>query len=1214
MTKAHQLPALLLGLQACAPSLPDPEVGSVSPNWAYNGEEEQIRIFGEHFYPHVEVDVREEGARYDRQFQVELELGQDRYPLSGVEMVSYGELLAWVPVGIPPDVYTLAVTSPLGAEARLPGSFSVTDTRAESLRVSTEDNTYLVEEPFALSLALLDQGGDVMLQAFDVVLSITALPSGADDAPKLGYEELLVDTSNFDNATVQVTDEGYHIALTLRAGETSANSLTLTGRVPRTLAMALEPADSQEDIQGGWSDVTIDPLSLDHVQVLLPEPDFVTTAGEPFELELRLTDELGNLIEDARATVVLQETCGTASVALDVVGADTVSFAALGATNEDCPENTILASGTVSGGSEGFQVEPDDAVGYDVSVFPRTVTAGELALVTVRAIDAYGNQVVTYGEDWLEQHGSPLAISLEDEQDGLDPSVDYGGQICPGFEEGYQICQAWLDRAGAGNHITATGEDGLEGKSNGFEVEAAALSSFELGHGLSPFAAGVAFTLQVRPVDHLGNSVGVDPISFPYQFVGSPQEIDCVNPTPTSTAGEWAFDCTVTVVTAAETVTVSAPSYDPSVSRTLEESFEIENGPLGLAVFSDPDGGDLVAGEDFTISLQVFDAYGNPYIVQSTNTVGLTDCSGSLSITTMTFDSDGSGQALAAITSSADSCAITAWDGALELGDSASFTVRAGEAATLLLTLAQPWAFLDEPLPVEIEAVDAWGNRVTDFEEQILLSSQGGNAEPRYVSGFDEGLAEAELSFDIRQLGDGVEALSTGGIHGEAGPLDVLEDDGSIVADLLVDGTDEPVMCLASGLASATLDASGSTGGIVGYHFDDGAGGFTSTASPSTTASWTEQRAYRVRSVAYDADARGSEVELIAYVAEADGEPAGPVYLSPDYSERVVGSSVDGVATISVEAFDCAGDVAANGTLWLRTDLGEIVHSSVTPTGEGLTLLLDGGGTASFLWSVASTLEGGAATVLAGRAGAAALGSTSIEALGDNAGPVLLGLDPVGASAEISDTFTARFDEPMLAASLSGAVVFEDSAGPLEVAQLELDSTGHQLTAVLDTPVDLAADVYGLTLSSQLRDAAGNRLDGAWDGGSSSLLLLLGAVVDSAPDMVSCVPDTTTFRPDGADVVATVEADSVQIVASADGSASQWLVEVFDADAEERLVRWIPSSGTSVVIDWDGRDQDGLILPNGEYQLLISGADAYLNPGTPCALDLVIDNIVAEVP
>ncbi len=1208
-----QVLSIVLLVPACAPGLPDPVVSAVVPDWAYNGEDTDILIEGENFYPVVELDVREEGAHLDRQFEVELRGEEDSFSLEGVELIDYEQLAAEVPAGLPTGRYTVAVISPTEAVAHFPKNFTVTDTMAHHLAISTTEVYYTVNDPFEVELQLQDPYSVVLERTFPVVLTITSEEGPAD------FE---VDESGLASAQVEAITDGYQIFGTLLDNSSRPDVVTITGHAEETLSFTLEASGAESEVIAAETRIGIIPGALSEIEVHLPGEPFSVEAGDPFEVELRPVDANGVLISDLEATVVLYETCGSYSTSLDILGATEVrDVAVTGATTEDCPENTLVAAGSAPGVSPGFEVLPAAAVGYDVEVYPNNVVAGQDTLyVGLTAVDEFGNTVTDYGEDWKESEGKQLGVFLHDEIGGIGEGyTDY--QDCPGFEEGYQICWTVPRFSGLGNAVTAVGEDDLEGKSPAFNVHTGPLHHLLLVQDASPYAAGEPFTIEVQALDEPGNALITDPSSGydVYEFEGSHGGIDCEASIATSMG--WEFDCTATL--AAEDqhlgVTLTVNSGKGTLSASAEtDPFDVTNGTLAMASFDGP-GGPQVAGEAFLFGLQTFDAYGNPYFVQASTptVVDLADSTGSMDLTSIELDGNGEAESSATITFAIGDVVITASDSSsgAELGSTTSFDVEPAAAASFLVEPATPWAFLGEELEVTVTAQDAYGNTVTSYDQAVTISLEEGSGDAVSIDSFEAGTATASLDFDSAQLEETVVALSDDGeLEGFSSTLDVLDLGCSFEAVLTVDGEYEPVICLASGSVTTTLDASGSSSSAAGFHFLDSAGNYLrTTSSSSSTVTWTEQAVMLVQLVAFDDQACGDHDLVVAWVAEPDGEPAGPVIVTPQDHVRVVGSSTDGATPIDVEAFDCAGDVAAYGTLLVRTSLGEL-DTALTESGQGLELVLDSKGTGQFDWTAEYEVHGGVSTVFVGRARSVALGTAAITVQGDDALPFVLDVEPVGESTETIDSISVRFSEALRSASVStGNVTVSDSSGVIAISDLSLDSSQENLEITLADTVDLAGEVLELELSAQVRDEAGNRLDGGWQGSPASFVVTLGAVGSTAPDVTDCSVDTTTMRPDGDDSAGGDESDVVALTATTATTPDYWLLEVLDASREEVARYWLDTL-LYKDIEWDARDQEGQLVDNGTYTLRVRAADASLNLGTSCEVDVVVDNIVVEVP
>ncbi len=1189
---------------ACTPSLPEPLVTGVSPDWGYNGELTHISISGRNFFPMVELDVREDGARFDRQFVVELHGGEGVFDLEGVELRSYEQLDATVPEGLPVGLYDIVVTSPEASSSRLRRAFNVTDTRSDHLAFDVEDVVYDVQQIFTVGFDLEDPEDAPVLEGLEILLTITS---------DQGVDDLQFDDLGLTDPQVETLDGGYGVIGSLRP--TGHGYVTITATTPDTLQLQVEPTDAESVVEGDTILIGVEAGQLQEVLIELPSESFSSVAGEEFQVDLQLVDAYDNPLEEASANLLIYETCGDFSTTAKLVGSGQATVALRGATGDDCPENHVLATGSVSGSSAGLEVEPAAAGEYEVQIYPASVLAGtEILYLLITARDDYGNLIPDYGDSWEQTEGEPLEVTLYDQLGGLDPDIGHGEQGCPGFMEGSQLCWAQLHVSGNDDVVTALGDDGVEGQSPAFDVLTGDLAQIWLTIDPGPFTAGEPFQVEVQPTDAYSNGLETDPRLESYVFSGEPGDLDCVWDERLLGSGRRFFDCTATLAVEPQTLTVSIDSLDPDIQAT-SEAFTVLNGDLAQVQFDIAAGSELTAGQDLTFSLVGFDAWGNPYLEQADPDLELNDDTGTLTVTTASLDEDGQAQVTATITEAMEADAISAWQGGIELGASDAFEVVHAEVDRLDVVPEQRWIFIGDELQVQVQALDAWDNPVLDFDEEVTLTAQAGSAEELVLSDFEQGSATTQMVFDAPEVAEVLEATSSEtGKTGAYDAVDALEGDCGVEADLLLDGDTEAVICLASGSATVTLDASGSTGSGLTYHYSDSTGESERTSAASITTTWAEPAAIVAQVVAFDAAGCGSEALAVAWVAEPDGSPAGPVDIVPQDYVRVVGSATDGATQVDVQAYDCARDVAAGQQLYLRSDLGEFT-SGVTATGQGLEVSLDKTGSGSAIWSVASDVYGGTATLYAGLEGGLAIGTTAIDVQGDDALPRVLGLDPYGSSSEITDTITVSFSEAMRSSSLhTGSVSFSDSVGPLTIDDLELDDSERNLTITLTAAVDLGADSYELALTDQVRDSSGNRIDGGWTGSAGAFSAELGAVGDSAPDVSICVADTDTLRPDGDDVGATSEADFAEITVVALGVPTWWRMEITDEDGEARGVHW--QAETALVGDllWDARGLNGHVLDNGSYTVTIQGADTYLNLGSAYELILTIDNQVVEVP
>ncbi|MBN1337090.1 MAG: Ig-like domain-containing protein [Deltaproteobacteria bacterium] len=1191
------MPFLLL-LVACSTPLPDPEVQGAEPDWGYNGERTDVVVRGRHFYPSMELSSSDEGGRLDRQFQVRLEGAEGTYALQGVELDSYESLAAVVPEGLPVGLYALRVTTPAGLSAVLADAFTVTDSRADHLAFDLDSIVFDVNIPFLVAFDLLDPEDRPVFQPLRVVLTLTA-------ASRL--HGLEVDASGLDDALQGSVDEGVVVVGFL--DESGHGWVSLTHSTPEILTLEVEPAVPDSVVEGDSVDIAVTPGELAGVSIDLPYLGFSAVAGEPFPVTLRMVDIYGNLLEEAIGRFSLTEACGRFSQTVDVVGRLDLDIAVTGATGDACEENRILASGTTSGSSPGFQVEPAEPSSYGVSVYPSTVEAGQSPLyVVVTARDAWENRVLDYGSD--------VRLDLYDTLGGLDPEAGLGEQDCPGFSEGIQVCVAWPWIAGADDQVQARGSDRLEGISGVFGVSPGPLAKILVGMGPGPVSAGEPFLLDVTPQDALKNGISTDPSVDGYRFRGRVGTPTCTWDEVMRADGSRRFSCIATLATDAETLTVSVDDLDPSVSGTTTP-FIVQNGDLAVVSFDLEPGIQVSAGASFPVGLEGTDAWGNPYVVQSDPYVELEDETGSLLPLTATLDPDGYAEVEVTITVALQDDTITASQGAASLGTSDPFDVVPSDPASLSISLDRPWAFLDVPYTVRVQAVDAWGNVVLTFDEVVSVTSEFALSPGVVLDSWTDGEASGEILFDTPGVADSLIAVAeTSAIMGVLTPIDVLEDDCGVTADLLVDGATEAVLCLASGSASAMLDASGSTGSSLTYSFWDSAGNTTRGSSATPLFAWEEPVAVQVEVAAFTPEACGDLAQAVVYVAHDDGQPAGPVSVVPTFTTRTVGSATTGSTPVDLAAWDCSGDVASGGSLLVRADLGEYT-SGASASGIGLAVTLDAGGEATVSWSVALEAFGGTATLLAGNGTGTAIGAATVEAQGDNARPVVLDLDPRGTSDDVTDTVTVTFSEAMWSSSFtdpSAGILVSDSYGARAIADISLSADATQATATLEDAIDLSLDVYEIVVSSQVRDAAGNRLDGAWSGTTGAFRTNTGAVEDTAPDVLDCTPDTAVFRPDGDDVPGTSEADEVHVEVVASAMPYGWRLAVTDEAGDAVYTWWTLAAADADEVIWNGVGQDGIVVDNGAYVLQIAACDAYLNLGEACEVEVTVDNRLVGAP
>lgn len=1165
----------LAGLAACTLLAP-PEivVTGVTPEWGYFGERTEIEIRGERFFPAVVVDdAVDEGGRIQGAFEAWLQTDPPT-ALEDVQLTAYDRLSAEVPEGLTPGVYDVRVVAPSGDVATLPASFTVTDTRADHLGIIVGAAGWEVGTYVPLVLRLQDPEGDAVPQAMAVSLTATSetgatgltfVPGGLDDE-------------------VPFEDE---VGVTGRLGPDGEAIVLVTSEVPDdvtfTLAAVDDPVVDPDSVLLSW-----DPGSIDEVEVALPRTEFRTVAGEPFDVRITLRDEFGNELPSDTARVILIDECTDWWSAVTVNGSVTTEVMLTAACESDVL-HVITTEGQWS--SSPFTVLPADPVGYTLEPTPTSVTAGESALLlAVHGVDVYGNVV-------SDLDGT---VRLADDVGGLDPARSVGLQTCPGFppgDEATQVCTVALWVASDAVTLTATDQQGRSGVSPPITVVANVATQLMVTSGERQVAAGEPFEVVVRLVDDWGNDVAFDPNGAdPVSFEDDTGTVACTW-SAESTDGH-VFDCTVEAAHPGDEVRATVGALD----GVLPDPMVVTNAALAL-VEIEPLSPPFTAGQTFEMVVRGFDAYGNAYMVQTDPSVELADTTGTLDPAVVALGGNGEGTVSASITRAATGIVVTGSQGGTAMGASAPFTVAAAEAASLSVT-APPWLVVGEVGEVTVTVVDAHGNATPGYSGTVTVATVSGVCDPTVIDDFDQGSAVATLSCTSAALSEQVTAEDADGLYGETGWLDVLDfacADGPS-ADLTLDGDTELLVCTTGGTATVAADASASVAGnngVVLYHFVDSEGTAERTTSATSAFTWTGEGIRVVELVVADRLACADAVEAVAYVGADDGDATGPITVTPSASTVTAGGTV----RVAVAAVDCKGDVADLATVRLRADLGTVAGTS---TGDGLEATLDAAGEAEVDWTFGEAFAT-TATLHVASADGGAYGAAEVTTTQDGVRPTVVSMTPSGRIVDDVSTITVVFTEPMYTTNLSAATV--QLAGPSGTVGTTLSMSADlgTLTITPTWPVHGADGTFALTLSSNVRDRAGNRIDGAWSGSASSFTGTFGAVVDSGPTMSSCTTDLSLFRPDG-DPGAAAEADEVTMTPLAATIPDAWSWSVVDDTGAH--VRSGHADGTVATLAWDGRGDDGRVVASGDYTMRARAVDAQGNHSPWCEAAVQVDHVV----
>lgn len=1163
---------LALGVVSCISYQDPPVVSSVSPARVYVADTTPIRLKGMRFFPAVQVDISRDGNAVNESFElsfVHRDTGH-RVDLDAVAWDSFDQLSSVWPANEPTGDYDLELTAPDGQETVLEFALSVSDSRASSIVVASDGNSFLVGDLVRFDLSLVDAQGEEVVEEGRVPITLRVEGSEIADL-------LLSDSQGLDEL-LQVGDRDWVTSLS----PTGDNWFRVGSQAPGLLTLLV--SDDGEGLEDGERTVVFEAGSLASLDIEIPGDGFASIAGEAFPVVLTPRDAEGNIVSNQEITLALGDRCD-GRISPDYVtlsGEQTVMVSFFRATPAagDCSETRLLVGGSGGNASEPFVVRAADASQLVLTVDQQAqlvgATAGEMLDVRIEARDPYSNLVIDFDV--------PLGFTSRTTGGELE-----GASVEPRLEEvwasGVSLWK-WTPFTAGQAVLEATG-GGLSTLSEAVTVNPGTATELDGGVDASLVQAGSPFVVWIGLTDPFGNELAFEPASDTLVVRdGSGAELSCSYVGGASVRSD--FDC---VATTASTGTSLTLELEPAGLSTLTDSLAIENGPAASAVWSMP--ASTVAGSSFDAEVEVFDAYGNPFAV-GVRTLSISDDSGGLTPGNISLNAAGSGFGELTLTASGTRTLSVDFGGA-SIG-TGQIEVAADEAVSLDLDWVLPWVWVTESEMVQLRGLDRYGNQVGSFSETVTLSSEQGLFATQSISSFSSGTADVELSWDSVGLQDRVLMSSSSGLSGNSGTLDAVEScsDGP-TAVLSIGGSSlDAVSCLSSGVASVTADLSGSSAGaseIAALHLDDGAGVSSRGTSTSRTLSSTSSGHTLVELLAVDASSCAEQTQVLWYTAET-GVPAGPISVSAADSIRTAGgSSAVSDSALSVSASDCSGVILSSGSLLVRTDVGGI---SGAKTGtQGLELDLATGGVS---WSASAVEQNGTATVLVGLADGSAYGETTVDIEGETGSPQLTWTDPRGATSETLSEIQVAFDEDILSSTVDASV---SVSGPDGEIGWTSSVTGSLLILTLDQSLDSSLGSFQLDIASTLTDPQGNALSGDWSGSAANYSGLFGAVADSGILVSSCSLDTSTFQPDG-DGGTGDFADSATLSVSASSAPVYWVLQVYSADGALVFTETQNAGSASGSLTWSGIDKDGVVLAPGLYSLHASTIDTNDNLSDSC--------------
>jgi hypothetical protein len=1132
-----------------------------------------VVIAGERFYPKLEVESRSgASAQLDEGYDAEL-IGPDeadaRFLLTGLNVLDYESLQAVVPKGLNVGSYSLAVTGPSGGRAVLADAIQVTDSLAARLEVDVAQVLYEVFDTAWLTIELMDNEGNRVADDFGVVIEVEGV-----------VEEL--DASFVPGGLVNQADIGSGAGIQGSLGIDGVASVGLIVGTPGLVTVFVSPENSRLGVAAGDVKLSIEPGSQRTLEIELPGPDFEATAGEPFTASLSLYDQFGNPVENVNETVLLKNTCSNWVKAVSMQGDTDVEVILTKATGvPSCPYDAVTSISGPPGQSDSITVISATTSTFSVIATPSQIKAGETVNIFVASEDAYGNETSWVGDLTVED-----AILGEEYTEA---SCQLGQPI---------YCTTPVYQVSGSTAFAVIGDDGTQGVSNAVSVSAGDPAKLDVSVA-SNVVAGDAFDLTLGIADTWNNPISAANFSISDFLITDPAaEIACATMSVGPT-GEAIFDCTLVTADGVTAVTVEL------VSQTIQGvsgDFSVLNGPLSLVEVIAAET-TVVAGKFMEVDLAGFDDWGNPF-ADGLKTIDLRDTSGTISITSATLGAAGTVIVDASFTS-AGLTTVTASQGGTDLGSSAPISIEASTTVSLLVSAELGWSWVGDSVPVEVQAVDLFGNRADD-NSLIEISSQGGLGATVQTT-LVNGLANAQFVWEASVWPDRLSALSETGIAGDSQEIYVIEDCGAggPAAAISFSGSDDAVACFDETIGSAQVAASmsGSTvsSGDIRYAIVDESGEILAVnlndASLDIELDSTGVR--QLWGLVSQDDSCGDAVAATAWVGLDDGQPVGPVQL--DLSAT---SAVNGVDVIDVTAdgvTDCAGAPASAMDLSLRTDRGDLV--GLTATGAGYVVTLNGQGSAGFEWSALSTETGGTGRLYVWSESGASYGIAEVLFEGDSRLPYVWSQDPSGQETGTISQVRFRFSEALDASTITLGNFLINGAEPALVAIGAAD----EVIIDLDSPVVGSLSGWEVSVSKEVRDLAGNRLAGTWSNVAESYLGYFGDYMPSVDTVDLCDVEPALFRPDGDDGVGD-EGDFVSVHIESLSAPVWWMVTVSDSYGVWIVREFVGASLNTADWLWDARSSDGQIVDDGAYQIQTQAMDGFGNLSSPCTAQVEVDH------
>lgn len=639
-----------------------------------------------------------------------------------------------------------------------------------------------------------DGNGDIV-QTQEILAgnSITVYSIGRDVGGNF-IENIALQNEN-DWSLIDVTGDIAQSALQASGNLRSAtlfSQITGTAKIQASLTgTTLTPSD----------DITVLPRSADEIEINTQPPD-TAIAGEAFSdtTTIHLLDQFGNIVttdNSTTATISINSGQGTLSDTLSQQAVSgVISFPGLSSDIANTINLLIESDGLSSVTTNDIVVEPNDPADLEYLQQPtNTAQNGTISpAVELQLLDSLENNVsqsgvevsISESEGSFLQDNSTSTFSDTTDANGVATFDNLIAQNSP-------VADVNLDASFTGINSPVT--------SNTFSIIGAGdLAKFVIETTseteIDDQTAGEQFTIRIRALDGAGNVFTDFDDSVVLTADSDIQDGVQVDSIKTGNFVNGVLETGITL-TSAGTTRIYAENTNRD-GRSNEFSVLPANFDASTSEISaDPD--EIVAdgSSTSTITVQLKDEFGNSLLTGGETVELATDFGtfpGDVSSITATDQNDGTYTAeLTSSTNSGETAEITGTVNSTEITDNAEVDFIAGDVESFIIELPQDGGspaeqIAGEPFDISIEAMDASGNRVSDFDGNATLTSNSTFSSSQsitFTSGFiaSKSVTLTETGNDITISADADDLFD---VNGESEPFSVVANDPDADASQIV--------------------------------------------------------------------------------------------------------------------------------------------------------------------------------------------------------------------------------------------------------------------------------------------------------------------------------------------------------------------------------------------------------------------------------------------